>query len=240
MAGTPFKNDPQGGLEPYSPFVTEQRAGSGKPLSLRGYSLALTGLVLLGFVVMGACASLFTNVGFLLWIYDKFTLVTILSFVGAIAGILMMGRAKSSQSVGLSLVGYAVFVLSFGFTTSTVLLMYTAQTISNAFLATAGIVAVFACLGVAFPKAFQRIQGILFFALIGLVLAEVVMMFMGVDQTWIDFAVIIVFCGFIGFDFYRAMQDEPTLVNAVFNASNLFLDIINVFIRVLSIFGRRD
>ena len=33
---------------------------------------------------------------------------------------------------------------------------------------------------------------------------------------------------------------EPTLVNAVFAASNLFLDIINVFLRVLAIFGRRD
>ena len=68
----------------------------------------------------------------------------------------------------------------------------------------------------------------------------VVMLFMGVSQTWIDFVVIVVFCGFIGYDFHKAMYDEPTLVNAVYNASELFLDIINVFVRVLSILGNRD
>ena len=77
-------------------------------------------------------------------------------------------------------------------------------------------------------------------SLLALIVVQVVMGLMGVSQTGIDLLVIVVFCGFIGYDFYRAMQDEPTLVNAVYNASNLFLDIINVFVRVLSIFGRRD
>ena len=44
----------------------------------------------------------------------------------------------------------------------------------------------------------------------------------------------------IGYDFHKAMFDEPTVVNAVYNASELFLDIINVFIRVLSLLSRRD
>lgn len=32
----------------------------------------------------------------------------------------------------------------------------------------------------------------------------------------------------------------PTLPNAVLMASNLFVDIINVFLRILNILGRRD
>lgn len=241
MAWNETPNDARGGIEPYSPFVTEERpAGSGRPLSLRLYGLTLSALVFAGFAVMGFCASLFGNVEFLLAVSKSFGLLTILSFVGAFAGIFMMSAAKKSQSVGLSLAGYAVFILAFGFMTSTVLLSYTAQTISTAFLATAGIVAVFACLGIAFPHFFERIQGVLFAALLGLIVVQVVMMFIGTNQTIIDFAVIVVFCGFIGYDFHRAMEDEPTLVNAVFNASNLFLDIINVFVRVLSIFGRNN
>lgn len=233
--------DPQGGIEPYSPIVTEQQqVRDGKPISLRSYSLLLTGLVFVGFLVMGLCSSLFAYPYFLLTVANNYMLITILSLVGSIAGIVMMGKAKSSGSVGLSLAGYALFVLSFGFTTSTILLMYTAQTISSAFLATAGITVVFACLGVAFPRFFAKIQGILAISLLAIILVQFVTMFMGVEQTWIDFVVIVIFCGFIGFDFYRAMQDEPTVVNAVFNASNLFLDIINVFVRVLAIFGRRD
>ena len=241
MANDQFGNGTGGGIEPYSPFVEQGRqAARGKRLSLRGYSLALTGLVLLGFLAMGFCASLFGDVTFLIRVLSNYMLYMILSFAVSIVGIVMMSRALKSQSVGLSLAGYALFVGSFGFTASLALLGYDMQTISTAFLATAGIVVVFACLGVAFPGVFQRIYGVLGVALLALILVQVVMIFMGVSQTWIDFAVIVVFCGFIAYDFNRAMSMEPTLVNAVFAASNLFLDIINVFLRVLSILGRRD
>ena len=240
MTQNKVSEDVRDGIEPYSALTTEEPHGDGKPLSLRGYVLALTGLVFLGFVVMGVCASLFADIRFLLFLMNNYLLVTIVSFVASIAGLVMMGRAKSIQSVGLSVAGYAVFILSFGFTTSTILLNYSSQTISTAFLATAGIVAVFSCLGVAFPKVFERIQGVLVAALLGLIITQLVMMFLGVSQSWIDFVVIVVFCGFIGYDFHKAMSDEPTLVNAVFNASALFLDIINVFVRVLSILDRSN
>ena len=46
--------------------------------------------------------------------------------------------------------------------------------------------------------------------------------------------------GFIGYDTYVATSVPPTLPNAVLMASNLFVDIINVFLRILNILGRRD
>ena len=241
MADDQFGNGTSGGIEPYSPFAEErQQAAGGKRLSLRAYSLTLTGLVLVGFLVMGFCASLFGNLSFLINVAYNYGLYMFVSLAASIVGIVMMGRALKSQSVALSLVGYALFVGSFGFTASLALLAYDMQTISTAFLATAGIVVVFACLGVAFPSVFERAVGVLSVALLALILVQVVMLFMGVDQTWVDFAVIVVFCGFIGYDFHQAMYMEPTLVNAVFAASNLFLDILNVVLRVLAIFGRRD
>lgn len=236
-----FSNDARGGIDPYSPFVTqERRRTGGKRLSLRAYSLALTGFIFAGFLIMGLCSSLFSDVRFLLAIYDHYFAVSLLSLVGSFAGIGMMASAKRSQSVGLSLAGYGIFALSFGFVTSAALLYYSAATISTAFMATAGITVVFACLGVAMPKVFQKISGVLGVSLLALVIVQLIMSFMGVWQGWIDFAVIVVFCGFIGYDFHKAMYDEPTLANAAFNASELFLDILNVFLRVLSILGRRD
>lgn len=231
-----------GGIEPYSPFVEQgqQQAARGKRMSLRGYSLALTGLVLLGFVVMAFEASMFSDVTFMLHVINNYMLYSIVCFAISIVGLIMMSIARRSQSVGLSLAGYGIFVASFGFTASLLVMMYDVQTISTAFLATAVIVAVFGCLGIAFPQFFQRIAGVLGGVLLALIVAQIVMMFIGADQTWIDLAVIVVFCGFIGYDFHMAMSVEPTLVNAVFAASNLFLDIINVFIRVLSLLGRRD
>ena len=241
MADNQFPNDAKRGIEPFSPFVSEERRqGTGKPLSLRGYSLALTSLLFAGFFVMGACASLFGNVDFLLLVIQHYGAFSILSFVGSIAGIFMMSSAKRSQSVGLSLAGFGVFALTFGFMTSIVLLQYPVATISTAFMATAGITVVFACLGVAFPQVFTKVRGVLGACLLGLIVVELVMMLLRVDQGIVDFAVIAVFCGFIGYDFHKAMYDEPTLVNAVYNASELFLDVLNVFVRILSILGRRD
>ena len=86
---------------------------------------------------------------------------------------------------------------------------------------------------------FQRVYGIGFGILLATILVEIVLMFMGVSQTITDLIVIVVFAGFIGYDTYVATTVPPTLPNAVLMASNLFVDIINVFLRILNILGRR-
>ena len=225
--------------EPYGQASAQgQTVREAKLMSPRAYNLALTVLVCAGFVVMGLCSSLFGDVRFLLAVIQNFGMFSIGCFVASIAGIILMGVAKGSQRVGLSLAGYAVFTLSFGFTTSIAMLQFSLETISNAFLATAGITVVFGCLGIAFPRFFEKIQGVLAAGLLGVIPVQVVMMLMGVQTGLIDFIVIVLFCGFIARDFYVAAMDAPTLANAAFHASNLFLDIINVFVRILSIFGR--
>lgn len=216
----------------------EQERAQVRLLDQRVYNLVLTALVFGGFLVMGLCSMLFSDVQFLLAVGDHATRIMFGCLLGSIVAIVMMSMARKSQRVALSLVGYLLFVGTFGFTTSIALLSYSAQTISTAFLATAGITMVFGCLGVAFPNFFQRISGVLGGALLALIVVQLLMMFLGVPQTFLDIAVIVVFCGFIAHDFYVAATDVPTLANAAFNASQLFLDILNVFLRVLSIFGR--
>ncbi|MBT7579493.1 MAG: hypothetical protein HN633_12065, partial [Candidatus Marinimicrobia bacterium] len=48
-----------------------------------------------------------------------------------------------------------------------------------------------------------------------------------------------IFCGYIGYDWGRANQIPKTLDNAVDSAAALYMDIINLFLRVLRILGRR-
>ena len=131
----------------------------------------------------------------------------------------------------MGLIGYALFTLTFGFSTSLILGMYDMQTISLAFSATAGIMIVFGAAGIMFPQFFQRIQGVLITALIALFVVQLFLMFLGVGQTFIDLAVIVIF---------RASTAVPTVSNALWYAIDLYLDILNVFIRLLSLFGRRD
>ena len=72
------------------------------------------------------------------------------------------------------------------------------------------------------------------------VLVEFVLMLMGIDQTVTDYIIVILFAGFIGWDTYCATQVPPTVPNAVLMASNLFVDIMNVFLRILSIINRSN
>lgn len=220
--------------------VVPVQTEAGAPrIGARTYNLILAGLIFLGFCVMGLGVGVVTSPAFTAWLDANAVLGLVLFIAGPIVGIVLMSGAVKRQSVVRSLIGYAVFVSTFGLFTATALAQYDLPTINTAFIATAAITVVFGVLGLAFPQVFQRIIGTLIVALVALCVVQVAMAFMGVDQSWLDIAVIVVFCGFIGYDMHQAAIVEPTLPNAVFMASNLFLDIVNVFIRVLDIVDNR-
>ena len=225
-------NDIQG----YQNGPIETGASRAKEMSPRAYNLAMSALIFLGFCAMGAGAYFTSTMSFARMMMSGAALPLVFgSFILTIVGMVMMSAAASKQSVGLSLVGYVIFASTFGLTAS-----FGLPTINTAFIATAAITFVFGALGVTFPKFFQRVYGIGFGILLATILVEIVLMFMGVSQTITDLIVIVVFAGFIGYDTYVATTVPPTLPNAVLMASNLFVDIINVFLRILNILGRRD
>ena len=218
-------NDIQG----YQNGPVESGASRAKEMSPRAYNLTMSALIFLGFCAMGAGAYFTSTMSFARMMMSGAALPLVFgSFILTIVGMVMMSAAAGKQSVGLSLVGYVIFASTFGLT------------INTAFIATAAITFVFGALGVTFPKFFQRVYGIGFGILLATILVEIVLMFMGVSQTITDLIVIVVFAGFIGYDTYVATTVPPTLPNAVLMASNLFVDIINVFLRILNILGRRD
>ena len=64
-----------------------------------------------------------------------------------------------------------------------------------------------------------------------------------VDTVIYDVVVAGIFALYIGFDIYRSQQFEKTVDNAVDCALDIYLDIANLFIRLLSIIAkskRRD
>ena len=223
-------NDIQG----YQNGPIETGASRAKEMSPRAYNLAMSALIFLGFCAMGAGAYFTSTMAFARMMMSGAALPLVFgSFILTIVGMVMMSAAASKQSVGL-------FASTFGLTASFGLANYDLPTINTAFIATAAITFVFGALGVTFPKFFQRVYGIGFGILLATILVEIVLMFMGVSQSITDLIVIVVFAGFIGYDTYVATTVPPTLPNAVLMASNLFVDIINVFLRILNILGRRD
>ena len=229
-------------LERYeSPIYTEEHTGPApKLISRRLYNLVLTGLIVLSFAIMGACSQITSTLEFWMFVSRNPLMFSMLTLVGSFGGLIVMSIARARENITMGMIGFTIFTLTFGFTTSLALTMYSLETISVAFTATAAIMVVFGVAGIAFPRFFERVLPVCCLGLFAVLIVELVLMLLGVQQTMTDIVVILLFCGFIGYDVHRAATAVPTLTNAVWYAIELYLDIINVFLRLLQIFGRRD
>ncbi|MEO9169848.1 MAG: Bax inhibitor-1 family protein [Candidatus Baltobacteraceae bacterium] len=85
----------------------------------------------------------------------------------------------------------------------------------------------------------RRFQGVLMLALLGLIVASVVAMFFRfVAPTTLSWITLVIFAGFTLIDFarIRAGGDSYTPVQL---AVQIYLDVINIFLALLNIFGNR-
>ena len=75
-------------------------------------------------------------------------------------------------------------------------------------------------------------------ALLIAIAADLVCIFLlRVNLSLIDAGVAVIFAGYIGYDWSRAQAYPKTLDNAVDCAADIYVDIVNLFIRILSIIG---
>lgn len=218
----------------------QNSAMEGKPISIRLYNFIIAALIFIGFCVMGAGCYITRDIHFLMYLSSHAFSVMGITFFGTIGGLILMSVAQSRQSVPMSLGGFILFITTFGFISSIGVMAADLPAINTAFTATAAITVIFGALGVLFPRFFAKISGVLCGALLAVVLVEIVLMFMGIDQTATDYVIVALFACFIGWDTYCATQVPPTVPNAVLMASNLFVDIMNVFLRILSIINRSN
>ena len=62
----------------------------------------------------------------------------------------------------------------------------------------------------------------------------------GEFTRWIGIVMLVIFALYIGYDWVKAQQYVHTLDNAVDSALDIYMDIINLFLRVLMILGRNN
>ena len=155
----------------------------------------------------------------------------------AITGVLISSR---SHNVLVSFLGYNLVVVPFGLVISTLVEYYASidpSIVTNAFLYTFIITAGMLVLAVVKPSIFSRLGGALGAVLLGLILCEVVLLIFHVRQQVTDWIAAGLFSLYIGYDIYRSQQYPKTLDNAVDSALDIYMDIANLFIRILSILG---
>lgn len=146
---------------------------------------------------------------------------------------------KSSHPM-VSFIGYNFVVIPFGLIVNMVVSQYDPQLVAEAIRITGLVTIAMMCLGTLFPAFFQKISGALTIALLLVIVIELIEVFVFKTHHGIlDWIVVLIFCGYIGYDWGRANQIPKTLDNAVDSAAALYMDIINLFLRILRILGRK-
>ena len=153
-------------------------------------------------------------------------------FVLASVGILM---SVWSDNPFISFIGYNLVVAPIGVILSILVSDMPHESIMNVCLITGCVTACMTMLSSAIPNIFLSIGKVLGVCLSIVIFIELIMIFVGkIHSNWWDLLVALLFCLYIGYDWAAAQEDEPTLDNAVDAAVGLYLDIINLFIRLLA------
>jgi FtsH-binding integral membrane protein len=133
---------------------------------------------------------------------------------------------------------------------SYIFLAYTASSVATVFFITAGTFAAMAIVGYTTKTDLSSMGKILFMALIGLIIATIVNLFIKSSgfTLILSYVGVLIFVGLTAWDSQKIKQmllqapdaGEGAQKLALLGALTLYLDFINLFIYLLRIFGRRE
>ncbi len=200
------------------------------------YNLIMGGIVVYGLVVNVILCKMVPNV----YEYINPIAFLILYLVLVIAGTAI--SAKSSNPI-ISFVGYNMVVVPCGLVVSMSVQLYgglESDLVSQVFLYTLCITGIMIAASMLWPSVFETMGRYLFMGLIAVLIGSVLGIFINGLFDVMAWVGALLFSLYIGYDFYRAQQYTPTIDNAVDCALDIYLDIINLFLRLLRIMGRRS
>ena len=174
-------------------------------------------------------------------------------FFGLIVGELILVIALSAAiariSAATATIMFVIYSAVNGLTLSVIFVVYTEASIASTFFITGGTFAAMSAYGYFTKRDLTSIGNLCFMALIGLILASLVNIFLqNAMLYWIvTYVGILIFVGLVAYDTQRIKQiaragieeGEAAQKGAILGALRLYLDFINLFLLLLRIFGRR-
>jgi uncharacterized protein len=164
-------------------------------------------------------------------------------FIGAFVCLMAMNVAvkRSEQAAVGMLFGFGVLI---GLATAPTIAYYATtnpQAVWQAGGATALFIAGFGAAGYATRRDLAPLARILFWALLALIVFGIITIFVRIPNGSLIYAIVglVIFAGFTMFDFQR-LRRAKDIRAAPLLAASIFLDILNVFLLLLSLFGRRN
>ena len=146
---------------------------------------------------------------------------------------------------------FAVYSILTGVTLSSVFMVYTASSIASTFFITAGTFAAMSAIGYFTKKDLSAVGRYMLMALIGLIIATMVNIFMQSEMLmWVtSFAGVLIFVGLTAYDTQKIKNmlymhgdevNDGTMKLALLGSLTLYLDFINLFLYLLRFMGRRE
>ncbi|MCM1160965.1 MAG: Bax inhibitor-1/YccA family protein [Roseburia sp.] len=161
--------------------------------------------------------------------------------------VLVSNWAVKRNNAILAGVLFAAYSYLTGVTFSVLFMVFTTTSITTIFLLTAALFGIMAVYGLATKKDLTSVGSLCFMGLIGIILAGVVNMFLrnSVFDTVISAIGVLVFVGLTAYDTQKIKKmvaysnDGNVLTLALMGAFELYLDFINLFLKLLSLLGKK-
>lgn len=224
----------------------ELEASAALPVLMRKVYVWMTlALVITGFTAYAVAAT--PNLQQLVFANTWVLWGLIIAEVGLVIAI---NAAINKLSLAMATLLFILYSVINGATLSVIFVAYSIGTISKVFFITAGTFAVMAFIGYVTKTDLSKMGKILFMALIGIIIATVVNLFVkssGLDMI-LSYVGVLVFVGLTAYDTQKIKQmlwqagdvSENSQKVALLGALSLYLDFINLFLYLLRLFGRRD
>lgn len=188
------------------------------------------------------CANSYT---FLMFLYQHSWMMWAL-MLAELGLVIAISGAINKMSSALATTLFYVFAIVNGMALCPICILYTHESLTKTFLICAGTFGFMSVYGYFTSRDLSKMGSILFMALIGLIIASLVNIFMGSEKLeWIISCVgVLIFVGLTAWDTQKIKQMAAYAGNnesvgrlATLGALSLYLDFINLFLYLLRFFG---
>ena len=167
-----------------------------------------------------------------------------------LVSVLFLSVRVTKMSVGAAQFCFWLFSAVMGLSLSSIFLLYTGESITRVFFVTAAAFAALSMYGYTTRRDLSAWGTFLIMGVVGIVLASLVNLWL--QSNSLQFALstigVLVFAGLTAYDtqrikgiYYEVLGDVTAASKAaIMGALSLYLDFINMFIMLLSLFGRRN
>jgi len=230
-----------------------RRADASIDQGLRSYMLGIYNLMAIGLVVtalvsMGTAYLAATSLEFQTLIYRS-PLRFVIMFA-PLAAVLFMSFRIQNLSTGAARAVFFVFASLVGVSISTIFFVFEKQSIAQTFFISAATFGALSLYGYSTKRDLRPLGTFLFIGLVGILIASIVNIFF-LESSALQFAVsvigVLVFAGLTAYDtqtikemYYEGDSADAMGRKIVMGALNLYLDLVNMFLFLLQLFGNRN